>query len=134
MLGLKRKTNPNTPQNETAVLVADLDKIVAETAAFRLHGTVRYIRPIPAEKFFRYAAALGDLSALKDKTLDQKSFVLAFFEVIKNVVDPITLADVEGCTLQQIAALYSVILDCVTGKEEKTEIDEKKKTTKPKRR
>lgn len=115
------------PKNEGAVVVADLDKIVATTVSFRLHGVIRVIKPIGAEQFFRYAEALGNLVQLKERPLaDQKAFLCAFFEVVKNVAEPITLEDLEKCTLQQIAALYATILDCVTGKADQGESVEKK--------
>jgi hypothetical protein len=111
------KLAPTAPQSEPAVLVTDLDKIVTKTAAFPLHGVMRFIAPLPAVKFFEYAEASASLANLKkDNLADQRKFALALYDVARAVMEPITFADIEKCTIAQQAALYVTILDCVTGK------------------
>ena len=135
MTGPGQNVPATTPQEGNAVLIADLDKIAVKTAAFRLHGVTRYIRPVSAEMFFRYADAIAEMGALRRQNLaNQEKFVEALYEVSRHVVDPITLDDIKRCSLQQQAALYTTILDCVTGKvSEPVEVTEKKKTIAPKK-
>jgi hypothetical protein len=124
---------PNTPQEDAAVLVADLDKILTDTVAFRLHGVTRYIKPVSAETFFRYAESIARLGQLRRENLaDQTKFAKALYEITRHVVDPITYEDIERCSLAQQAGLYSTVLDCVSGRQSAAPNgNEKKKLTTP---
>ena len=103
----------------------DLDKIQAEPVAFRLNGKIFEINPLSALQFFEYTQAYARFHALAEKeqiTADDLSE--GYFEVFSSVCPAFTKKDMAGCSQQQAAVIFGIILDAVTGKD--FEVDKKK--------
>lgn len=113
-------------ENEPVVFY-DLDKIVAETTVFRLHGKIFKIKPLTAIQFFQYTQAYSAFRALSEKeNLSKEDLADGYFNVFSTVCDSITPDDIQKCSQQQAAVIFGVILDAVTGKGDESQI--KKKT------
>lgn len=98
-------------------IVSDLDKMIAEPLAFKLHGRVHKIEPISVKEFYAYSNALARLNVLRDsKSIEKEDLVDAYFELYKSVISTIKLQDVEDMTQAQAAALFQLIIDVVTGR------------------
>ncbi len=109
---------------EDVNIVSDLDRMVADSVAFRLHGKVHKIKPITVKEFYEYSNAIARLKVIeKADKVKKDEIVDAYYNLIHSVVDTINLSDVENMTQAQAAALFSLILDAISGK---AQVDEKK--------
>jgi uncharacterized protein YkvS len=109
-------------------VISDLDAMVAERVAFRLHGKVHYIKPISVKEFFAFTNALVSIQALQqtDK-VDVDHVVELYHGLIQSVCDTVSRKDVQAMTQAQAGALIQLISDCVTGRAHaKNDGDEKK--------
>lgn len=106
-------------------VVQDLDAIIQESTAVKLHGKVHEIKPVLVQEFFILANALAAIKQMEasDKvTLDQ--IVDGYYGIISAVAPTITKEDIRQCSQSQISALLQHVLEHVNGKI----TDEKKKT------
>lgn len=99
-----------------AMVVADLDKILTTTIAFNLHGKIRKIKPFTTEMFFKYTRDLGELMSVTQEKTTPQELIDKYFNLFADIVDPIERKDIEDCTQQQIAALFDLVVNSVTGK------------------
>jgi hypothetical protein len=98
-------------------VISDLDAMVADRVAFRLHGKVHYIRPISVKEFFAYTNALVAIQSLeKAETIEANHVVELYHGLIKSVCESVTKKDVQDMTQPQVAALIQLVSDCITGK------------------
>lgn len=112
-------------------VVSDLDKMIAEPIAFRLHGKVHKIKPVSVSEFFKYTNALAALTRLKDKdAFTANDILVRYYDLIAAVCDTITYKDVEQMTHAQIAALFSIVIEAVTGKAHASNDEDEKKNLK----
>jgi hypothetical protein len=110
-----------------AQVVSDLDAMVAERVAFRLHGKVHYINPISVKEFFAYTNALVQIQALeKVDSVDANHVVDLYCALIQSVCQTVSRQDVKEMTQAQAGALIQLISDCVTGRAHAKNSDEKK--------
>lgn len=110
-------------------VVSDLDAMVASSVPFRFQGKVHYIKPISVLEFYQYTQALAKLVELKDQEkVSGEELVDLYFNLFKTVCDTITHEDIEKMTTSQASALFALTLDCVTGKAQAEQDQEKKKT------
>ena len=102
----------------TAVIVSDLDALIAEPIAFRLQGEVHEIKPVSTVELLKFTNAFARLQALNESsgTLSVADLVDAYTQVISSVCPTITRAHVEGMTQSQIAALFQLVIESVMGK------------------
>jgi hypothetical protein len=112
-------------------VIADLDAIVLEPVQFKLHGKLHEIAPVTTESFLRYTNALGKLMELKDKNqITPDELVEGYFGLISSVCGTVTKQDIDDMTQGQVAALFQLVMDSVTGKAQaevhKQELGEKK--------
>lgn len=115
-----------------AVIVSDLDAMVANPIAFRLHGKVHQLRPVTVKEFFAYANALLGLERLKsDEKLSDEQIVDIYCQLIQAVCETITRDDVKAMTHPQASALLQLIIEHINGKAHAPEKDEKKKNPSP---
>ncbi len=105
-------------QDETGP-VADLDAIVAEPVPFRFKGRIHTLKVVDLEHFLKFTNAQ---SALMKAAGDQKSspmtprdLAIKYHQVINPLCDTITVDDIMSMEQVQIAALYQLITDMVTG-------------------
>jgi len=110
--------------------VADLDAIIAEPIPFRFKGKIHLIKPIELEEYLKFANAQSDLmqTSEEDGSLPAKILAEKYHRVISAVCDTISLDDVLSMSQAQVAALYQLVIDAITGQVDKG--DGKKKRLK----
>ena len=102
----------------TAAVVSDLDALIAEPIAFRLHGEVHEIKPVSTVELLKFTNAFARLQTLNESsgTLTVADLVDAYTHVIASVCPTITREHVEGMTQSQVAALFQLVIESVMGK------------------
>lgn len=105
--------------------VTDLDAIVAEAVPFRFNGKIHEIKPIDLEGFLKFTNAQINLRKKADdgELLDAAILAKNYHLVISAVCDTVTLNDVKSMSQAQVAALYQLVLDAITGQVESVEDD-----------
>jgi len=99
-------------------IVADIDAIIAEPIHFRFRGKIHTLKPMVLKEFLKFASAQSQLNQyIKEDAhkLNLETMAQAYFKVISSVCDSITIDDVIGAEQVQLAAIYQLILDMVTG-------------------
>lgn len=113
LFGLK----PARETAKAAVVIADLDKLIAEPIAFRFDGKTHLINPISTKEFFRVTANLAKMDELKAKSeVSAEELIDAYTNLISSVCETIGRKEIENMTQAQVGALFQLVLDCVTGK------------------
>lgn len=114
-----------TRQKHTADLVADLDAMVSEAIAFKLHGKQHIVKPISLEEFLKYTNAYSQIwnSTDEKKKLTNEQFIEMYHQLFSSVCDTITIDDIKRMSQAQVGALFQLISDTVTGK---AHVDQKK--------
>lgn len=98
-------------------VVTDLDRLIEEKVGFKWHGKTHVIKPISTELFLKITNENGKLEALRNiEGVDQKMVLDAYARIFGAVCDTITIHDVREMTYMQIANLFRLIVECVTGK------------------
>lgn len=112
-------------QKHTADLVADLDAMVSEAIAFKLHGKQHIVKPISLEEFLKYTNAYSQIwnSTDEKKKLTNEQFIEMYHQLFSSVCDTITVDDIKKMSQAQVGALFQLISDTVTGK---AHVDQKK--------
>lgn len=128
LFNIRTKKQVDGPE---AVIVSDLDAMVANPIAFRLHGKVHHLRPVTTKEFFAYSNALISLDRLKeDSKISDEEILDTYLRLIQAVCDTIDREDVRKMTHAQAGALIKLIIDHVTGRvhapEPATEEEQKK--------
>jgi hypothetical protein len=122
LFNLKPARHDNIP------VVSDLDSMVAESVPFRFNGKIHYIKPISVLEFYKYTKALSKLVELKDaEKVTGEELVDCYFNLFKAVCDTITHQDIEKMSTAQASALFALTMDCVTGKAQAEQEEQKKK-------
>lgn len=102
-------------------VITDLDAIVNDSIHFRYKGRIHEIKPISLEAFLKFTQAntafLANMGGEKDITPDQ--LVNEYQSLISSVCSTITRQDIEDAEHAQLAALYQLIVDAVTGQVDK---------------
>ena len=98
-------------------LISDLDSILSEPISFKLHGRVRVIRPVSTEEFLHFSNALAKLYDLQEKSgVTPEELISRYFDLAKSIIEDITRKDIEDMAQVQIAGLFALLMDVVTGK------------------
>ena len=106
-------------------VVTDLDAIVKDSIAVKLHGKTHMIKPILVEEFFAISNALALVSDLqKREKITLEDLIDGYYGVIFAVCPTITKDDIRACSHSQVAAFLKRVISHVSG--DLTE-DEKKK-------
>lgn len=109
-----------------AVIVSDLDAMVASPIAFRLHGKVHHLRAVTVKEFFAYTNALLSLERIKENANISDDQIIEIYQgIIGALCESITKDDIKKMTHAQAAALLKLITDHITGKAH-APVDEKK--------
>jgi hypothetical protein len=98
--------------------VTDLDVMVAEPIPFRYKGVIHYLKPMQLDEFLKFTNAQFHLmEAIKkeDVKLTANDLANRYHAVIASVCDTITLDDILNMEQAQVAALYQLVIDLVTG-------------------
>lgn len=98
--------------------VTDLDALIAEPVPFRYNGKIHNIKPIALDEFLKFTNAQANLmDAIKkdDVKLTADDLAGRYHSVISSLCDTISLDDVRNMSQPQVAALYQLVIDQVTG-------------------
>lgn len=97
--------------------IADLDAIIAQSVAFKYKGKIHTLKPMTLEEFLKFTNAQSALLTLlkDDQQLTPKALAESYLGVISSVCDTITLDDIMDMEQAQVAALYQLVIDLVTG-------------------
>lgn len=111
--------------------VQDLDAIVAEPVSFRFKGKIHTLKPFSLAEFLKFTnaqSALMNLLKDEDTLISSNDLAKKYLAVIGSVCDSITLEDILAMEQVQVAALYQLVIDMVTGQVQQS--DGKKKRQK----
>jgi len=101
---------------EQVNVVSDLDAMIADPVPFRFGGRVHKIKPISVMEFYKYTNALAMLMGLKDKQdASSEDMLDAYYNLFKSVCDTITHSDIQSMSTAQIAALFKLTVDSISG-------------------
>jgi hypothetical protein len=116
-------------RQKTSGPIADLDAIVAEAVPFKFQGRVHFIKPITLREFLKFTQANADFHSrlIGEAKLTADELAGEYEKVIQSVCDSITKKHILQMEQAQIAALYQLIIDTVTGQVKTGEESEKKK-------
>lgn len=96
--------------------VTDLDAIISEPVPFRFKGKTHFLKPVTVAEFLKFANANPKLlNGITEPDLTAQILAERYFDVISSVCDTITLKDIQSMEQAQVAALYQLVLDMVTG-------------------
>jgi hypothetical protein len=108
--------------------VADLDAIVADPVDFRFGGKIHTLNPFTVEDYLRYVNAKVSLETeIRSGAITADQLVQSYFKVISAVCTTITIADIKKMQQVQVAALYQLVIDMVTGQVDTGEDKKKRK-------
>lgn len=105
-----------TPANSN--LIADLDAMLVEPVHFRFQGKDHVIKPLTVEQFMRVTADLEriyDLKAIKDKVTPQQ-LIDIYYDLVHDLCPTVSKKDIEMASQVQIAAMFEMIVQTITGK------------------
>ncbi len=98
-------------------IVADLDAIKATPVGFYLHGKMFVIRPMSLEKFLESVDSYVDLLSLKEKTeVTAVELIEKYHATFSKMIPELKKSDIENMEQQQVAALYELCMDTITGR------------------
>ena len=117
-------------------MVADLDRLESHSVGFRLHGQTHIIKPVKVKEFYKTIERLAAFVQLQQReNLTDAELNAGYLEIIQSLCDTITLKDIEECSPPQIAGLFQIIVDTISGKAhakgQPLESEEKKRPPSP---
>lgn len=127
----KKKLKPVRQKytESAAQAVADLDALLVEPVSFKLHRKVHLINPLSVEQFMHLSASLVDIMDLQKKQgLTSEELIDKYYALVSSVCSTVTKDDIREMSQQQVAALFNLIMETITGKvfaEKKTLLTEK---------
>lgn len=128
MFGAIKRLMPSRQKYTEAAnnAVADLDAILVEPVSFKLHGKIHIIKPLDVQQFMLLTKAIIDFQELQSKdAITPSELIDRYYSLMNGVCPSIKRKDIEDMTHQQVAALYDLVMNTITGK-----IFEEKKTLK----
>lgn len=117
-------------KRELPEVVTDLDALLSKPVGFKFHGRIHIIAPLEVAEFLRATSAIASIEELrKAENPTEDELVDRYSNVFAVVCPTITKAMVRTMSLQQIAALFSLVLETIMGKAQVEQ--EKKNSLKP---
>lgn len=112
---------------DTSGPIVDLDAISRDPVPFRFEGKTHFISPISVEEFLRFTNAnAAFIERLKsEKPLTSDELVESYAGVIGSVCPTIEAAHIARMEQAQVAALYQLVIDTVTGRVKTAEAEKK---------
>ncbi len=97
--------------------VADLDAIVADPVDFRFKGKRHRLKPFTLAEYLKFVSAKVVLETAISGTnpVTPRELADSYHRVIASVCDSITVEDIMQMEQVQVAALYQLVIDMVTG-------------------
>lgn len=117
MFNIFRPARNQSSWKEGVGIVADLDALIDEPIRFKLHGKVHTIKPISSQSFLVFTNNLAKLWDLREKNqVTPEELITKYFDLMSSVCETITVQDIKDMTQPQIASLFQLVLDAVSGK------------------
>lgn len=114
--------------SESSRVVVDLDRILVEAVSFQFDGRVYEIKPLTTAEFLKVSQRLAVMDSLRvKKQITDQELIDAYAAFFNSMCHAITKKTVAKMTPQQAAALFQLMVDCVTGKAYSDPDTEKKK-------
>lgn len=97
--------------------VQDLDAIVSDPVPFRFQGTIHYLKPFTVAEYLKFVNAQFNLenSLRNGEGLTAETLTVQYHAVISSVCDTITIDHIKSMEQVQVAALYQLVIDMITG-------------------
>jgi hypothetical protein len=98
--------------------VTDLDAIIAEPVCFKFKGKIHRLNPIDLKDFLKYTNAQAALMRIvndQEAKLTAQQLGERYLAVISPLCQTITIDDIMSMEQVQVAALYQLVIDMVTG-------------------
>jgi len=111
-------TRSKAENKEDVEPITDLDAIIAEPVSFRYKGKVHILKPMHLDEFLKFTNAQARLLNSVDKddvALNPRELAKRYHQVLSAVCDTITVDDILEMEQVQVAALYQLVIDVVTG-------------------
>jgi hypothetical protein len=103
--------------SQPATIVSDLDALISETIAFKVHGKIHKIKPITVEEFVKFSLALSDAQTLQTaESVKTNDLIDVYLKIFQAVCDTIERKDIESMTQPQVGALLQLVVEAVMGK------------------
>jgi hypothetical protein len=117
-------------KKELPQVVTDLDALISKPVGFRFHGRIHIIPPLEVAEFLKATSAIAAIDELRTmEKLTEEDLVDRYSRCFAIVCPTVTKDLVQKMSLQQIAALYNLVLEAIMGK---AQVDlEKKSSLKP---
>lgn len=98
-------------------VVTDLDAMLSEPVPFRFNKKVHYLKPVELGAFLKFTNARIALTEEKKdgSPLTKDELVKRYHDVISSVCDSISYEDIYHMSQTQVAALYQLVIDMITG-------------------
>lgn len=115
MFGKWKKQKPKA--RDLSGPVVDLDAISRDPVHFQFQGAVHEIRPITVEEFLNFTNANARfIERLKSsESMTGEELIAAYAQVIGTVCSSIGEKEIAAMEQAQVAALYQLVIDTVTG-------------------
>jgi hypothetical protein len=114
------ETGKKEETKKGSIKVMDLDNLLARDLEVILHGKVHTLNHIKVNEWLEAIAAETELVSLKDKDgLSPEDLINAYHNYISKVCKTITKEDLMKCSQQQIAGLWQLCRDFLSGYTEK---------------
>jgi len=111
------KLRPARSAAKESELIADLDAMIAEPIAFRLHGKNHEILPISTKDFLKFSIEYEKIFGDKNKGgMTPEQVVERCYRMFKTLIPTISKNDIDNMNQAQVGALFSLVVDMVTGK------------------
>jgi hypothetical protein len=108
--------------------VADLDAIVSDPVPFKFDGEIHVLKPFSVQDYLRYVNAKIQLETkITGGSITPDQLVESYHAVISAVCSTITIAHIRKMQQVQVAALYQLVIDMVTGQVDTGEDKKKRK-------
>ena len=125
------KLRPSRAQSKPTDVIADLDALISNDVGFIFQGKTHRIKAITTENFFNVTNAIAKLDSMRNGKYTKADLLGTYAGIFSSVCDTIGPSDIENMTQAQVGALFQLILDCVTGKSQVTDLEKKKANLNP---
>jgi hypothetical protein len=106
--------------SEPVKVIADLDRLIADSIGFKLHGKIHVVKPLSTAQFFKIYDRFVKLEQMQkdigEKEKPEDLVVDALYEIFHSFADTLTKDDVRELTWTQVNALMSLVMETVQGK------------------
>lgn len=113
LFGNKEQAAEKSPR----VVIADLDAMIGEPGQIKLLGKWHTFKPMAVEDYFKSIKAMDVFFKKEDGSqVTADEMINRYYEILHPLCDTISLEDLNKLSLQQLTALFQVIVDTISGR------------------